>query len=486
MWFSCLVFALMVPICLWLPWGGDLGVHAATLERLRASLTHPGNPMVAEQTPSPYYSPWTVSLTLIGRLTGLGTFHLLSVGGLISLPVMVSGVFRLTRALTPARWAPVLAFLCVMLLWGPQVWSWSGFLSLTSWALSLSYPSTIGWGLTLHLWAFLPLVARRGWRWPDCLGLGAFAALVLLVHQFTGAIAVIGAVAFAAASWRSLDRRACLRVGSGIALTAVILALWPYYRFFSLGNSPEMDGIHKPLYQMLLAHFGFALVGLPALYARARRRLLDPLLLLFAGCTAVYLAGAVSGHWAFGRILPGALIALQFAAAVEVAERGGGLLVRRVLTPLVACGLLAGLWVQCGTVSYTVTGSSSLTRDTPVPHLDILSGYTWTTPYVRRGDVVMTDSYHAQRRLPAYGGYVVFCLFPDPFLKDWSVRRDDTVRFFSASASRAQREAILRKYHVSWVIAAQGDSPRRTPGLTHPVAVGPHGERLYRVSGYAR
>ncbi|MFG2554823.1 hypothetical protein ACGFWF_33510 [Streptomyces sp. NPDC048581] len=52
------VVLLLVLVIVRLPWAGDLGVHAATVQRLRHSLVDPGNPLGDADTPSPHYSPW--------------------------------------------------------------------------------------------------------------------------------------------------------------------------------------------------------------------------------------------------------------------------------------------------------------------------------------------------------------------------------------------------------------------------------------------
>src|ERR1044072_5183774 len=61
---AVLVVVLLLLRVVRLPWAGDLGMHAAVLERLHADPQHPGNPLVDADTPSPYYSPWMAALWL--------------------------------------------------------------------------------------------------------------------------------------------------------------------------------------------------------------------------------------------------------------------------------------------------------------------------------------------------------------------------------------------------------------------------------------
>jgi hypothetical protein len=481
LWFALPALALLLAACATLPWGGDYGIHFATLERLRADLTAPGNPMVDANTASPYYSPWTVLLAALADAGGLKTATVLSLGGVVAVLVLLTGIWRFARALSAARWAPVLFGLCFLLLWGAQLFAWSGFLPLASLVVSIAYPSTLAWGMTLHLWAFVPRTAERGWPLRPTLALGFFAAVILLVHQFTGVVMLLGTAAFAVSAWRRLrDDRGWLRLLAGVALMAVLLVVWPYYPFFGLTSPPGENAIHHALYQNVVVRYGLAALGLPAMVLRWRRNRLDPLLLLFAACAAIWLFGGLVGAYALGRVLPGAMLALQAALAVELAEGCQGLrALRRVLVPISCLALGFGAWVQGASVSYAFTGSEKDAAQAHLQNFQLLDGYAWVTRYVKRGQVVMTDDYYAQRRVPAYGAYVVYCPYPDPFLKDWQARQDDDRAFFDPTTSPAERAALLKKYHAGWIIAQRGDlnfSP-----TYQRVARGPAGAVLYRV-----
>jgi alpha-1,6-mannosyltransferase len=460
-WFAAAVGMLLVPVALRLPWGGDLGVHAATLERLESSLTDPGNPMVRADTASPYDSPWTVLLASVGLTAGLGPFALLRIAALTGLAAVLTGVWRFARALSGARWAPVLLFLCLVLLWGPRLFVWSGFLPLASMGLTLAYPSTLAWGLTLHLWALLPDTARREWPLARSAGIGLLAGTVLLVHQFTGAVLATGALAFAVSgvganrAWR----RAAIGWAVAGAVSATVVLAWPYYDFLRLADgSGGEDSIHRALFRHPVLRYGLAGLGVPALWLRFRRRRLDPLVLLFALCAGVLLAGKAGQHWALGRMLPGAAFTLQAALAIELAEwRHGPCWFRRVVTPLAGVALAVGGWAQAMTVSLAADGGPALAARAGAQTVPVADGYGWVTRWVRPGDVVMTDDYRAMRRLPAYGGYLVFCPYPDPFLTDWQARGRAMRSFFRDGAPRARRDAELARYDATWIIAKRGD-----------------------------
>ncbi|MGW4510660.1 hypothetical protein ACWEO4_01430 [Streptomyces sp. NPDC004393] len=473
-----LFVVLMLLVIVRLPWAGDLGMHAATVERLRHRLTDPGNPLVDENTPSPYYSPWTVFLGVIARLTGLSVWVVLRIGALISLTLLVTGVWRYVRTLTAHRLAPPLALLCVVLLWGTEVFKWSGFLGLNSLALTIAYPSVFALGLAFHFWALVTRTLKgEPAGWTAFLGLGVLWAVILLSHQFTGVVATLGALATVIGA--RAGRRTWLRLGAGILLGVAILALWPYYDFFALFQVGGLEAIHRPLYQHLFARFCLVLVGVAALALRARRDLRDPLVLFFVLGVLMFAAGGLTGHYSWGRALPSVLIPAQLAAAVEVAGAARGTL-RTVGAWVLTAALAIGAWTQVQTVGYVV-GRSALPAAVADKYQTPWVGYHWITPWVRYGDVVMVPIYPA-RQIPAYGAYTVAPGYPDFFLPDEAKREAAVRTYFAKGSSRGARLDVLRSYGVRWVVQRPKDGglPSGDASLKR-VASGPGGQVLYQV-----
>ncbi|MGW1029278.1 hypothetical protein ACWD4J_37310 [Streptomyces sp. NPDC002577] len=478
----------MLAVVVRLPWVGDLGIHAATMERLRHSLLDPGNPLVAADTPSPYYSPWTLLLGCLAKVTGLSTFVVLRIGALISLVLLVTGVRHFVRTFSRRRAAVPLAILCLLFLWGTQLFEWSGFLGLNSLALTVSYPSTFALALAFHFWALLRKALPGPATWWTFAGLGLMWAVILLSHQFSGVVASFGALAMVLGARPWPGRGAWVRLGAGLALGVVVLALWPYYDFFALFGTQNLDAIHRSLYRDVLPRFWLVLVGVAALALRWRRDRRDPLVIFFLLGALVFAAGWLTGHYSWGRVLPAALIPAQLAAALEVAEWGGrraGAPATRpatLLAAVLAAALLAGAWTQAGTLGYAIRPGL---LPTPVAekYRKPWNGYHWITPWVSYGDVVMAKTFPA-RQIPAYGPYTVAPGYPDFFLPDQQQRLTAVERYFAAGTPRAERLGILHRYAVRWVVQRPHDGglPAGDPDLRR-VASGPGGQILYQVVG---
>ncbi|MET9159237.1 hypothetical protein ABZX56_16040 [Streptomyces parvulus] len=468
---AALVLLLLVLVVVRLPWIGDLGMHAATLQRLRHDLLHPGNPLVDADTPSPYYSPWTVPLGWLAGVTGFSVFTVLRIGAVVSLAVLVWGVWRYARTLSARPAVPPLALLALVLLWGTTEFSWSGFLGLHSLALTVAYPSVLALGLAFHLWTWL--TRARGWgAWLGC---GVLWAVILLVHQYSGIVASLGALAVVIGA-RHAGRRVWARVAGGLALGVAVLWVWPYYDIFALfGAGDGMDEVHRSLYRDLWARYWLVLVGVAALVVRWRRDRRDVLVLFFALGLLVFAAGWVSGHWSWGRVLPAVVIPAQLAVAVEVGETG-----RRVWAGVLGVALVVGAWGQVGVLGFAV-GREALPGVLAERYREPWEGYGWITPWVGYGDVVMAREFPS-RLIPATGAYTVAPGYTDFFLDDEGERVGAVRRYFSVGVegvSGSVRRGIEREYGVRWVVD-RGVGVRGDEGL-RVVRRGPGGWVLYAV-----
>ncbi len=476
-----LIGALLLLVVIRLPWIGDLGIHAATVERLRTDLLDPGNPLVDAPGDSPYYSPWMVLLGAFAKVTGLGTFTVLRVGALAGLALLSTGIWRFTRTFTRRRSAPALAILCVLFLCGPVVFMWSGFPGLHSLALTVAYPSTFALGLSFHFWASLSKSLRTGVSWPAAFGLGLLWSVILLCHQFTGVVATFGAlgVLLGARPWPG--RGVWLRLGAGLVAGLVLLVGWPYYSFFDLFSVGGLEEIHRPLYRDLLPHFGFALIGVVALVLRWRRDRRDPLVIFFLLGALMVTAGGLTGHWSWGRALPAALLPAQLAAALAMVD-GGTRLIRNLFAVVVGAALLAGAWAQCGVLGYVVR-ADALPKAVREKTREPWAGYQWIERWVPYGDTVMVKG-RAERQVPAYGPYTVAPGYPDFFLADQEQRLAAVERYFAPGSSRAERLDVLHRYGARWVLQWRSDGglAASDPAL-EKVATGPNGQVLYRVVG---
>jgi hypothetical protein len=445
-----------IPLCC------DAGQHAAVVERLRADLLHPAHSMAdLPGAGSPYYGPYAVAQGVLARLTGLSGWAIVKLAGPVHLLILLTGIGRFVRALSPRPWAPVLAVLFMTLLWGTARILWSGYLGLMSMTTNLGYPSAFAIGLSFWAWALTATracgsetaVRSSGPRglggWWGYGGIGVLYGLVLLVHPVTAVSAVTGAVAIVAARQRAWRGPVVARWAvAGVAAVA-FAASWPYYDVLSLTGDTGMDGMHRRLYEGMAGNSWLALLGVPALWWRARRSVRDPLVLMFVLESLVVAYGWVSGHYTYARALWSVLVALQCALAVELASPRPWGWRRKVLGWAAVVGACAGFFtVQAGAVVPRSLDPVGFAQPPRWPT------YGWAARYIEPGEVVITDGYAASHLIAGYGPNLAAPIWPDPALDERErLRRLADVRdYLAPTSTRAERVAVVRRYHVRWLL----------------------------------
>lgn len=469
------------------PWIGDFGLHAAVIERLREDLLDPGNPQVGGDTPSPYFSPYTVLLAVLARLTGASGVTVLTVAAPFCVVLLLVGLRRFVAVFTDSRWAPVLALAFVPLLWGPDTPAWSGFLNLRGVPLVTPYPSTVATGLMLLCWAVLSaaLVAPAVRRW---LVVGGLGALIVLIHPFTAVCTALGGLALVVGALRRMSRQRWLGLAAAAALALALALSWPYFSVTGvLSAAGDFDAIHTALYRDPLRWYalGFA-VGLPAVLLRLRRDRLDPLVWLFAISLLVVVFGGLTGRYALGRVWPVVLLSLQVMAAVELARAAlwaaGG---RRRLAASGWAALAAAACVSCLAFQYgnlllalppdRLTGAVRTEHRVARP-----PNYGWAERHVAAGDVVLSDSREAARAMLRDGALFVAPPWPDPFLADEAQRVADQATLLDPATPESRRQALIDRYHIDWLLDVSG-SAGWAQNYAREVVTGPGARRLIRL-----
>lgn len=486
------LFWLVMSLAYWaVPLCCDAGQHAAVVERLKDDLLRPRHPMAdLPGAGSPYYSPFALAQGVAARLTGLGGWEVLRLTGPLNLLVLLTGIGRFVRVLTPRPWAPVLALAAMTLLWGVERAWWSGYLNLMSMTGNLAYPSAFAIGLAFWAWALTGARARDagvvrfvgpGGLRPAAgyVALGALYGLILLVHPITAVAAAVGAVALVAGWQRGWSAALAGRWALTGAVALLVAACWPYFDVFALAGDGSVDPMHRRLYLDLAGQFGLALLGLPVLWLRARRTSWrDPLVLMFVLDCAVVAYGWVSGHYTYGRILGLTLVPSQFALAVELAAPRPWPVWRRLLGGAAAAGACAGfLTVHAGAVVPPAVDPVGFERPPDWP------SYDWAARYIGPGEVVIVDGYHAVHAIAGYGPNLAAPAWPDAALDERErLRRAEDVRaYLDPASTRAERAAVVRRYHARWLLLTPW---QRVPEEAVVVAWSRRtGEVLARVGG---
>lgn len=470
------------------PWGADFWVHATAVDRLSRDLLDPGGLQIAGgSTESSYYSPYTVVVALLTQFTGTSAVTALSLMAPVMVALLCFGFYRFTRLFHDGVWFPVLALAAALSLWGVEMWAWGGFVSVYSLPVTLPLPSTLATALMFLVWTMLARALRdpRAWRWA---GLGSLATLIVLVHQLTAFNTAIGCAAIVIWRWRELDSRVVPGVLACVGSCVVVALSWPYYSVVSLLGSGSLDGPHAELYTQLWRYQGLILLALPALWLRLRRDRRDVFGWMFLLAAVVLAVGWPTGRYTSARVLPLLMLAGQLALVIEIYRIRGTIQWQRLRTRLWAAATVASclgaFLLNSGNVLYllppsqTLDGIQAQVNRNPIP-----PDYGWLSDFTDTGDVVVTDDATVDRLVTAHGVYTLAPGWRDPAVPETDERIALAQRFF-ATASIAERTDIVAAYDLGWVIDMPG-GPEYDPvgGDSALVAVGPDGQRLYRLRG---
>ncbi|WP_163511549.1 hypothetical protein [Fodinicola acaciae] len=474
-------------------WAGDAFLHAAVIRDIAANPLHPHEPIIGGPQESPYITPVSLVIGWLVRLVGGSGYDGLTMWAVLNTVLLVAGFVLLCRAITRQPLAAPLALIFTMLLWGSRTWIFSGVLAMNSLGFVLPYPSTTGLALLLLHWAvFLHFLRKRSW-W--LLGLlVVITVMIATVHAFSAACDAIGLLLILLQHRKKLDWKVAGLLAGGVVVAGVLTLLWPYYSVLKLSNAgPAYSLVHQQLYVATVSRGWLILLCAPLLARRWWRDRLDPFALGFLVAVAIYLAGGLTGQFAFGRIITLVAVCAHVGAALEIADWlavSGFPLPGRLLPVPVAGVAMAVLTFGCcigfagsgdGLVQAVSRGKLPGFVRQGAQRVPDVSQFGYLDRAFGEGDVVLASQWRIAVPALANGAILVVSPYPDAFTPDDAVRRAAVARFFSASASAAQRSAVIAKYHVKWVLWGTVDGPPPA-ALGAPAGTGPDKSRLYRVS----
>jgi hypothetical protein len=470
--------------------------HMASVRELAKGELPPSHNLVAARTPQAHYGPYLVLLGLIQRVSGADPLVILEGAGLVLLLLFLLAFRALAARLLgqdAARWSAV----TTLLLWGPWAgpdmpwiaWGWPGTTSLAD-TQNFFYPQHAAVVLLLALVAMClgpRLVGRR-------LALAVLLSAGLVTTHPLTALAFAAAAAALVASELSLRTAEPRRVATILALPLaglLVAGLWPYYPVLRLLRALVVPEFRQPLpplavralssaaqgaaqaeaaagidYAALLAPpfhiLGPALLGLAWAVVLARRK--APFLLLWSlGALLLALSPLVPLR---ERLVTFAALPLQLAAAglCEAAWKCGARSRVALALVLAACALAAA-------------GRIAFVRNLEPINLDFVLRLT------PEDAVILADARTSNAIAGLTGRKIVAPEGPDIFLvmENGAWRMQNVFRFLRPTTTTAEREVVLRRWHVTHVLL---DRLARVPlRLPYPIVYEGGGYVLYDVRG---
>jgi alpha-1,6-mannosyltransferase len=475
---SALVVVWAVALAAEHRWYRDFALHVATVRELMRSPLHQVDPMLGRHHGSPYFSPYTYAVAFFAKVTTLSAVHALAVVAVVNVLLLLWGFRRFVRHVDPRPAAAALGLVAMLLLCGVGPVSWSGFLDARSLSSGIAYPSAMGVALMFHIWALvLDFVETR--QRGRLIGAVALTALLALVHPFTAVNAVLGLVAIAVATWRRW-RPADWAVAAVLAVVGgVVVLAWELSRF-GVGTSAlsGLSAIHRPLIEAAtrdagFSSYGLALAGIPALVARARRRRLDLLVVMFVIGAAVFLLAWASGQYGLARVVPLMMLPPQLALGSALARTRWRRAPQAALAGVAIVALGVGGWGVAQAVTRLLPVSTQAHLAQRLQVRDQYARYRFAAGHITPGTTVLADALWGDEWLNYRGAFTVTPGWPDPWAGHVGARYRASATFFAPSTDPAIRARIAQRYGVDCVLLAHhprlATKPGAVPGFRHVV-----------------
>jgi hypothetical protein len=472
---AIIVIALMLSHTLKQKWGSgtDVWEHIAAVRELADRPFGPLHPLVGTDADHQFFTPYSLLIAGAMRITGWHVLTAFGVFGMLNLGLVIFGLHRFVKSLGASSHVAFYSLLFTLFLWGHGAWFFSGFLHFNVIAHVLSYPSTFALGLTLVALSVHVEFLRQG-DLRRLAGVTLAAVVVLLSHPITFTFFAVGLAALAVALEPQRWRAALVPTAAALGAAVVAGLLWPYFSIYDLlfGGSPEvegayreaLDGVNRDLYVRVAERLLPALVIVPFVALRARRWRREPLILMMAALTTVYVYGWVRDVGAYSRTLTFLLLVGTIIVGQELVKA------HESLAGLRSSVAAARRWIYVSTAVLLAMGvvnlrngfsvlPDRLIEDVPYNWLHNEVGFTRFEDYEfleenhDRYEVVLSDIY-TSLEVPAFGSRVVSAARAQPFA-DTRERSGDLERFFAPNASSEDRRSIIDRYDVSLLIITQ-------------------------------
>jgi len=461
----------------------DYWEHAAVIKEWSSNIWSPKDPFLSLDSPSLRFIPSFFVVAGIAGIFNLTPFQALGLGGLLNLGLLLAGIYLFTKAYFKSEWAPVWGLVILLTSWGTGDLR-SGFYPLRCLFFVVSYPSIFVLALALiTLWLAVQILRRElTSRW-GYFALAVLTPVMLISHITFGAFALISVcllAIFEPGVAGPLRFKVLISVGSGLLLPL----LWPYFSFGRMilrliSYQKHWSKLPLSFYHLtnVLKILGPAVLGIPAAFYAAYKKKNGFLISGFLVMVLLLAVGAIFSVLTSDRFLIFAVFFLHLALIWAILEgeasppRPSRSSTNRRFLQKGLHSLLALFFGWNITVAIFEFTGLPVQLIPQVPY-----HYSWSAeshrtisdlrrlaPFIPERAVVMAPD-NISRLLPAFSGKVVVARGGGFFMS--SEERDrryaDNKKVYSAETSPLEREELLKRYGVSYLLF---DREHTSPGL---------------------
>jgi len=468
-WYECLGIILLFAYlahCFYGFWTGDFWEHAATIKELATNLIHPKHPLFGIDVPHPFFSPYSLLLSIFMKLSGVSNpINVLAFMGLVNL-ILFLFIFRkfLKIFLNMSDALIALSLFLILFMWPLGIYEWSSFFDFEVLFYVLPYPSTFCFTLTLLVFIcyYIYLTTFKNYFFV-CIII-FFMVFILLTHLPTFIWTLCGLTSITVVIFLFQKKSNILLLFFVILGSTIFLAcLWPYYSIFSL----VLANNQKFHLDSLIFYYNYKLV-IPSLIFFAfctlcyiiklffERNLLYAFnkgeiifLVMFFISLSVYFLGYIFNLYGIGRII-------SFIQIISQVLTANFLYKFLILNKKKSLFLILCL---CTILVFSVV---KLSQPPLLRAYKFFSGkhysynlYMKIAKYVQHYDIVLANV-KVSWPIPSFSGKIVASLHPTHWINN-EIRKKDVSFFFSKETSLDERKRIIDKYKVKFVLINKDD-----------------------------
>jgi len=449
-------------------WVGDFWLHSAVIREFSLYPFSPTNPFLPLETQHFYHGPYHWMVGVFARVFGLSSITALGCMGLLNFIIFLYSLHLFCHTLNTARHTAFYALVFSLVLWGEHPWLYSSFFHLQTIGFCFPYPSFFCIGLALLSFALFIKTLQRNKKFLF-LSIIPLSAIVMLSHTSTSIVlfAGLGIILISNSSLLTVVR-------NSIKLTVIVLCtlglvyLWPHLSLFALLSQKTNFVSHYilddlTLYRDVLAKIWPTLFAVPFIIIRLYKNPKDTLGLLFLGFSAVYFWGYLTQQWSYGRSIAQTILIAHIIFADWFASLKNRRDIPQDIRYAIAACMIILLFVSMRNLPVSFWSQYRIQKIPEYSTLNFIAELT------HRENIVLTDRYSGIL-VPSFGGKVVaYDLIykgQEPFVPDGMDRIKDMEHFFDEKTSAFDREQILTKYNVDFVLINKNIMPP-FPTLIH-------------------
>jgi len=473
---SLLVFVFELFYILKSKWTNDFWEHSAAVNELSRNLFHPSNPIINENIPHAFYSPYTFLVAVFSKITHLNSIVSLQCFALFNLVFFLLAFYLFCKSIFKVKHQAIATFglLFVLFFWGLDPSMWSGFYHIMVLNYVLPYPSTFAISLSFLILSMVAAGQKQMVKPAQTVLLIFLNAIVFITHPMT-AVFLYTAIVVMTFTFNNYSVKQCFVRSIIIVLPAILLTmLWPYYNIADLlhNSNPDFDIDSKTLYIGILQRFWPALFAIPGMVIFIKEKTINFLSLTMILMVLICWAGWLSGIYGVSRILSDIMILAQISL--------GCLLVFCIRDFKLWSKIFIGLTGIAFSVSVYVNGQNLIrTWHFNGTYVEDIRRYGFIRDCIADNDLVLSDEF-SNWYIPSFGGKVIASRHPLYWVKDLEPRRNAVKVFFANESSDSARFAIINKYKPTYILIDHSRTQLADSTITTIVN---KGKEIYKSDG---